>query len=104
MPELTTAVERMLKKVMAEPSSQHYKTLELELKELDKNMDVDGLIYWLVHTRGQLMHFYVKSSKKQGTPLVHRDYRTHAYVASGICIFLYTDFHSKVLKENGYAK
>ncbi|CAN5679599.1 hypothetical protein BH23PAT2_BH23PAT2_10110 [soil metagenome] len=101
-PELNSATERMLKKVMAEPTNQHFKTLERELKELGKSMEVEGLIYWLVSTRGQLMHFSVKSSKKQGTPLVHGDYRTHAYVASGICIFLYTDFHSKVLKEKGY--
>lgn len=103
-PELTTVAGRMLKQVMAEPSNQHFKTLNSGLNELGKSMDVEGLIYWLVYTHGQLMHFSVKSSKKQGTPLAHRDYRTHAYVASGICIFLYTDFHGKVLKERGYTQ
>lgn len=103
-PELMAAAERMLNQVLADPAHQHSKTLVKELKEINEPVNTEGLVKWLVSTRGELMHFSVKSTKRQGTPLRHRDYRTHAYIANGVCLFLYTDFHKKVLKDEGYTK
>ena len=103
-PELIKAATTMLGKVAEDPKDQHYKVLAIEIHDLGFDFDPIGLIKWLVRTRGQLSHFSLKSSKKQGHPLVQSDYRTHAYIAQGVCLFLYTNFHAGVIKKGGYDK
>lgn len=54
--------------------------LEAELKAKGQDFTVEGLIKYVVETRGSLHHFSIKSSKAQGTPLNNADYKRLAIV------------------------
>lgn len=102
-PELKTATAHMLEQLRAQHPPHHLQVMTAEINKLGKNVDVIGMIEWLVHTRGQLNHFSLKSNKRQGNPLRHREYRTHAYVCQSICLLIYIDFHKKVLDDGGFS-
>lgn len=102
--DLKKVAKKMLEGIIKDPDSNHYKTLTAELNSLGLPLDEHGVIEWLVRTRGQLSHFSIKSTAKQGNPHKQYEYRTHAYIASGICTLLYADFHKGVLDKRGYTK
>lgn len=101
--ELKTAIDAMLEKIQEDKQHAHYIRLSEQIDELNRSVDVDGVLYWLVSTRGALMHFSLNSTRKQGTPLSNDEYRTHAYVIGGICTLVYVNFHNNILKERGYS-
>lgn len=101
---LQIAVKKMLGEILSDKTSTHYKTLAQELEDLDLAVCVDNVIDWLVRTRGRLSHFSVTSAQKHGQPHLNREYRAHAYFAQGVCLFTYTEFHTDILRNNGYVK
>ena len=54
--------------------------LEAELKAKGQDYTAEGLIKYMVETRGSLHHFSIKSPKPQGTPLNNADYKRLAFV------------------------
>ncbi len=54
--------------------------LEAELKTKGQDYTAEGLIKYVVETRGSLHHFSIKSSKTQGTPLNNADYKQLALI------------------------
>lgn len=47
-----------------------------ELQKINQPFTVEGLVKCLVETRGRLHHFSIASSKAQGTPFNHLDYKS----------------------------
>jgi hypothetical protein len=54
--------------------------LEAELKTKGQEYTAEGLIKYVVETRGSLHHFSMKSPKPQGTPLNNADYKQLAFI------------------------
>jgi hypothetical protein len=55
--------------------------LEAELKSKNQNYTAEGLIRYVIETRGSLHHFSMKSPRPQGTPLNNADYKRLALIA-----------------------
>lgn len=54
--------------------------LEKELESRGQPLTSEGLVRFLVKKRGELHHFSIASSRKQGTPLNNRDYKVIANI------------------------
>lgn len=70
-----------------ETKGQHYEWLEKTCKKYNKNMDVNGVIHFLVEQRGNLSHFSLTNANKQKNPFMEKDYHSLAFVAMMICIY-----------------
>lgn len=64
----------------------HVTALNNLLSERQWPYDVEHLVRLLVRVRGEVHHSSSRSSKRQGNPFNHLDYRSVAYLAMGICI------------------
>ncbi|HEX8141412.1 MAG TPA: hypothetical protein VF553_02385 [Pyrinomonadaceae bacterium] len=72
--------------------------LEAELKSKNQDYTIEGLIKYIVDTRGSLHHFSMKSPKAQGTPLNNADYKRLsliAFVLAGNSLMYYLDQQTK---------
>jgi hypothetical protein len=77
-------VQWMLEDIRAH--RKHYKNINIHLKEMHENYDVEGIIHLLVHMRGRLHHFSGKSSLLQGNPFNQNTFQTIAYLAMGLAV------------------
>lgn len=101
--ELKVAAANMLEQLRAQQPPHHLQVMTAEIDKIGSKINAIGMIEWLVYTRGQLSHFSLKSNKKQGNPLQHREYRTHAYICQSVCTFIYVDFHKRALEKGGFS-
>ena len=52
-----------------------------ELQKVNQPFSVEGLVGFIVETRGRLHHFSIKSTQPQATPLNNFDYKKTALIA-----------------------
>ena len=91
-PVLVPIVQEFLDKVGSNYDPNESATreqLEAELKTRDQPITTDAVIKLIVKKRGELHHFNIDSSKQQGTPFNHSDYKMLA--------FMTLDFSGKAL-------
>ncbi len=62
----------------------HLERVNKMLKFRNKNLDVDGIIYLIIKTRGSLHHFTSNENIMQGTPFNHQEFESIAWIVLGI--------------------
>ena len=70
-----------------------------ELAKMNQPFTVEGLVKCIVETRGKLHHFSIASTKAQGTPFNHLDYKNIAligFIMAGNSLMHYV--HEELLK------
>jgi len=65
---------------------KHHKDISRLLLEKNLQNTPDGIIRLLIRMRGQLHHYTSKSSLKQPTPLIQRDFESLSFLAMGIAL------------------
>lgn len=65
-------------------------------KPVNAKLDVDGIAYLLVSTRGSLLHFSGSADTSKGTPINHNEFEEIAEVAIRIAGETLWDFSTKI--------
>jgi hypothetical protein len=91
--DLVAAIEGRLSEELYSKADND--TLEQLLKQYGSTRTSEGAIELLVKCRGDLHHYSVTSSRKQGTPLNQEDYRVIAFFIHMVCIDVYVRLHEK---------
>ena len=96
-PEVQDAVTKAMGSIRKVNADKHLAKLTSLLQKYNYEGSVEGVISLLVHTRGILSHFYVKSSQHQGTPLNQSDFYTEAYLLQAILIHIHNILHMQAV-------
>lgn len=96
--EVHDAVKRAMDSIRKVNADKHLAKLANLLQKYGYDDSVEGVISLLVHTRGVLSHFYVRSSQHQGTPLNQSDFFTEAYLMQAILIHIHNTLHMQAVR------
>lgn len=81
---LSKCIEDVISEVLTEKQSRYLPHIQKMLKQRQKALDIEGVIFLLVATRGDLHHFFNVSSKNEGTPLNQHHFEPIAFVTMSI--------------------
>jgi hypothetical protein len=95
--EVHDAVTKAMVAVRKSNAEKHLENLTALLAHYSYEETVEGIISLLVHTRGVLSHFYVKSSQRQGTPLNQENFYTEAFIMQAILLQIHNKLHMKAV-------
>ena len=91
--ELRTFVQAVINSTIANPPDNHQQVVAM-LSHRQKQYDVDGVLYLLCETRGEVHHFVEKSRRVYGNPFRNRHYGGIALIALMLTVMV---IHARII-------
>lgn len=84
---LDYAIDKTIKQFEKDENRKHNKWLVEICGKYNKEVNIEGIVHFLVEQRGNLSHFSLEKSAKQKNPFKDREYESLAFTAMTICLF-----------------